>query len=77
MATYIVVEDKIPEWQDWLRAKILMHSEDDDPEVLKMYQVMASAPLEIIEASVELHVSINRERARQLSEITEGMNLND
>lgn len=73
MATYIVVEGQTGAWQDWMRAKIVAHSENDPEELRKMYQVIANAPADVIEGAVEMFVRKLREEAKMMSEISKGL----
>jgi hypothetical protein len=71
MATYVVVEDKIPEWKDWLRTRILAESDGSEPEVSEMYQAMVHAPRDVVEQAIQTFVHKCRENARILKDVQE------
>lgn len=73
MVTYLVVDDKIPEWQDWLRARLIANDNGDDPEMRRMFQVISHAPQDVIEDAVEMFVRTRREVSRQATQIWEGL----
>lgn len=72
MATFVVCENKLPEWRDWLRAKILARTDASEGEVLKMYQVMANAPDDIIEEAIHMFVAKHQVQAAIASTISKG-----
>jgi hypothetical protein len=71
MVTYILTEDKVDEWREWLRVRILAPGEKD-PETLQMFQSLAQIPDEIVEDAVYAFVAACQDKARIMQFLPKG-----
>jgi hypothetical protein len=76
MVTYLLIEDNIGNWRDWLRAKILATDDNTDPDAKAIFQVMANAPDDVIESAIHSFIHDRREEARNRRFITKGLHFN-